>query len=479
MLIEEKFQLNYSPDPVCVRQLRDNNLKIRKFLKDELKVDLKNSSTKSDGPHECNLCERKFVHVSGLIRHMEKHSVDTIPSATNIDQQENPLNIIVRCYICGRVFPDMKNGLRHIQENHECSKFNENEFSDEEENDSSDKILKGVITGTILQCEFCDYSFSDELNLLKHESMHDPTIGFECFFCEINVITLKEISNHWHTECAFTRYETKRNISMPKVYLCNICGLRFNSLEQLYDHRYSSKHFFPRIDFANGSLKIGCETCGLSFDRAELLATHNNENHLKVIKTEDQLPKYRQYLCDVCGKTYTQSSHLWQHLRFHRGVKPFACKEEGCERRFTIRPDLNDHIRKCHTGERPYHCEICGKRFLTGSVYYQHRLIHRGERRYGCTECDKRFYRADALKNHSLIHSGKKPYPCSFCEKAFRQKGDRDKHVKARHSHGIPQSQLKNVTQKKRRNLPGLDGVPFPPSMFIIPNLVDIDGNVN
>lgn len=474
MLIEENFQVNYLPDPICIRQLRDNNLKIRKFLKDELKIDLKSTITKSDGPHECNLCERKFVHVSGLIRHMEKHSVETIPKA-NPDQQENELNIIVRCLICGRVFPNMKNAWLHIQENHENSELKENEFSDEEEEDTPHKILKGVITGTVFQCEFCDYLFADELHLLKHESIHDPLIGYECSFCKINFSTIKEISTHWHTECAFTRYETKRNISMPKLFLCNVCGLKFNSLEQLYDHRYSLKHFFPRTSF--GSFKVGCETCGLIFERAELLSKHYQENHLKIIKeAQEQQPKSRQYLCDVCGKTYTQSSHLWQHLRFHRGVKPFACKEEGCERRFTIRPDLNDHIRKCHTGERPYHCEICGKRFLTGSVYYQHRLIHRGERRYGCTECDKRFYRADALKNHSLIHSGKKPYPCSFCEKAFRQKGDRDKHVKARHSHGHPQNPLKNLGEKKNGNLAGLNGVPFPASMFIIPNLVDIDG---
>lgn len=62
----------------------------------------------------------------------------------------------------------------------------------------------------------------------------------------------------------------------------------------------------------------------------------------------------RSFLCHVCGKSYTQSSHLWQHLRFHDGVKNFACDFEGCEKRYTIRPDLEDHIRKFHTGERPY-----------------------------------------------------------------------------------------------------------------------------
>ena len=88
---------------------------------------------------------------------------------------------------------------------------------------------------------------------------------------------------------------------------------------------------------------------------------------------------------------------------------------------------------------------ICGKRFLTGSVYYQHRLIHRGERRYGCGECGKRFYRADALKNHERIHTGERPFVCHVdsCHKAFRQRGDRDKHVKARHKDAEPSSSPK------------------------------------
>lgn len=169
-----------------------------------------------------------------------------------------------------------------------------------------------------------------------------------------------------------------------------------------------------------------CEYCSdLAFPLVPQLISHHKEKHQRKPKTIENgthetstrdvkspssrrgggyqtSNRPRHYLCEVCGKSYTQSSHLWQHLRFHQGVKPFACSVEGCERRFTIRPDLNDHIRKCHTGERPFLCTICGKRFLTGSVYYQHRLIHRGERRYGCEECGKHFYRADALKNHTV-----------------------------------------------------------------------------
>lgn len=91
---------------------------------------------------------------------------------------------------------------------------------------------------------------------------------------------------------------------------------------------------------------------------------------------------------------------------------------------------------------------MCGKRFLTGSVFYQHRLIHRGERRYECEECGKRFYRADALKNHQRIHTGEKPFGCLFCTKNFRQRGDRDKHIRARHSHLDANARLMMQMQK-------------------------------
>lgn len=81
-------------------------------------------------------------------------------------------------------------------------------------------------------------------------------------------------------------------------------------------------------------------------------------------------------------------------------------------------------------------------------------MIHRGERRYGCEDCGKRFYRADALKNHQRIHSGEKPFACTHCPKTFRQRGDRDKHIRARHSGPIITQKENDIRMRKVSALP-------------------------
>lgn len=102
------------------------------------------------------------------------------------------------------------------------------------------------------------------------------------------------------------------------------------------------------------------------------------------------------------------------------------------------------------------------------------------------------------------IHSGERPYPCNHCQKSFRQRGDREKHIRARHSINkldMPPSisKLRNthimldgpVRSKKelvlrnqlrsalkmQENSIQVGGVSFPKSMFR-PILGDIDPNV-
>ena len=58
----------------------------------------------------------------------------------------------------------------------------------------------------------------------------------------------------------------------------------------------------------------------------------------------------------------------------------------------------------------------------------QHELVHTGEKPYSCTYCEKRFTQSHSLKSHERNHKGEKPFDCMHCDKKFSQSQYAKKH---------------------------------------------------
>uniref|UniRef100_UPI0014486F7A oocyte zinc finger protein XlCOF6-like n=1 Tax=Epinephelus lanceolatus TaxID=310571 RepID=UPI0014486F7A len=135
----------------------------------------------------------------------------------------------------------------------------------------------------------------------------------------------------------------------------------------------------------------------------------------------------KPFSCSECGKRFGQNVNLKKHIRSHTGEKPFSCSE--CGKRFGHSETLKTHMRS-HTGEKPFSCSECGKKFGKSGDLKIHMRSHTGEKPFSCSECGKRFGVRGSLKKHMKYHTEEKPFSCSECGKRFDQSGDLKRHMR-------------------------------------------------
>ncbi|XP_068112107.1 zinc finger protein 547-like [Hyperolius riggenbachi] len=151
------------------------------------------------------------------------------------------------------------------------------------------------------------------------------------------------------------------------------------------------------------------------------------ENPVSTPKKQKKRTFKRSETCPDCGKCFTRQFQLVQHLRIHRGERPFSCSD--CGKCFTLKTTLERH-RRTHTGEKPFSCPECGKTFTRKNSLVHHQGSHRQGMPHYCSECGKSFQNKLTLMRHQRKHLQVLPYSCKECGKSFSVKSSFVGHVR-------------------------------------------------
>ncbi|KAE8983098.1 hypothetical protein PR003_g24339 [Phytophthora rubi] len=136
----------------------------------------------------------------------------------------------------------------------------------------------------------------------------------------------------------------------------------------------------------------------------------------------------RSHLCAECSEAFACAKELVAHSQETRH-RPFACRHEGCFKRYSKREHLTRHVETVHVRgstltleqRKPFTCELCSARFtynhgLTRHTKRSHLNVNRP---FECAECLKVFKKKSELQAHAYVHTGVLPFECDECGERF------------------------------------------------------------
>lgn len=142
-----------------------------------------------------------------------------------------------------------------------------------------------------------------------------------------------------------------------------------------------------------------------------------------------ELKTPKQFQCNDCEYVTLISANLARHTRTHTGEMPFHC--QVCDKRFSRSDHYSTHM-KGH-GRMPHKCQKCNRSFM-----FEHtKDIHETkccQLRYGCGICKYSTTNLTHFVTHLRHHTGVKPFQCKHCRKRFAQIAHLKVHMNHRHS---------------------------------------------
>lgn len=310
-------------------------------------------------PNTCEICGKLWGSRVDYWKHVMGVHADTVP---------------LICGVCLKVFPDVMQLSQHV------------------------KLKHWPLTNGDFSCDICGRPYSNKSKMSRHRKIH----GLDGEVYNPSATNSSLIINDASSEMTGFPMPLSLDNGMPQpiepVSLnlsCEMCGnLKFNSLEDLGNHRRMAHSLFP---------------------------------------------------CDLCNKCYGRTSHLWKHVnRVHKGHEDVTCR--FCLKTSASKDHLAAHIAKIHRYEPDVKTEMDIKRenmIYKNSSNYYHMAAAQSPEEDGlhfCEKCNKSFHKRYLLRRHMKGCQNYRKDPaalltrCRACERIFKDRASLQKHIENHHS---------------------------------------------
>ncbi|XP_026333428.1 zinc finger protein 3 homolog [Hyposmocoma kahamanoa] len=393
------------------------------------------SSNYQNAPFQCSLCYKGFIDTRAWEHHVGKHD----PSAGDIE-----------CPICKFRFKTKRKLQKHAA-NHE-KKYACKSCSYVSKTTTQAKQHHRWHKGVTFKCQFCDEISTKWTSYLSHVRIKHPS-EFICGVCGYSFVSKLGLAMH-RTMMHKDLEKTESVEGLETGPYCQECDVKFVSVEAYKRHMVISAKHVKNNDFK------GCKVCGETFKNQEELRVHHRKEHArKRPKNYGKKPSNMTWPanCEHCSEVIPNAREFWVHFRRVHPDKSYPIQKnyvcDICGKSFRGNAFLVYH-RRTHFEERAYKCTLCPKAFFNRTNLQMHEKVHSESRPYPCDICLKAFKCKGALDRHYRSHTGVKPYECEVCGKAFGQSNSRKLHVRTVHLRQPAPYLSKNRLERRRQNPP-------------------------
>lgn len=301
----------------------------------------------------CQYCSENFTYRAQRLRHVRLKHPETYEDT--IDEPKDNKISDAECELCNRTLASQELLAQHMKAEHDDNGKAE---------DKSERT-----------CSICQTIFKKIRYLILHLKAVHSEESYKCDRCFRSFSFKRSLDRHIKTI-----HEGIRDFKCEK----NGCDKTFCNNYEL------QQHLIGNHDVGNKAHRT-CKECFKVFKKAKYMEIHFAGVHSPQV-----------YNCPVCNRAFSFRRSMERHVKaIHEDRRDYHCTEDGCDKSFRSRYDMNEHHNNIHAEikkKQPLDkvtCEICDKVCSSRKVLYSHRKLVHEKVRWGinfqCKLCKEVF----------------------------------------------------------------------------------------